>query len=258
MDMDINRIINLAAYAGKIMLESGAEIYRVEETITRISKSYGICNVDAFVTLNVIIVSASNEYNQTVSIVKRVKQRTLNLEKICQVNNVSRHIKDQYHTLDTIESKLSKINSVKPYSIKMNIVFSGIAVSFLSLSYGGNIVDFIISFIIGCLISVISKGLNFLQTNEFFINIICGAAATLIALMITKLHIASHTNTIVISSIMLLVPGLAITNAIRDTISGDLISGISRGLEALLVAVAIAAGTGVILRLWIVLGGFKL
>ena len=57
---------------------------------------------------------------------------------------------------------------------------------------------------------------------------------------------------------MLLVPGLAITNAIRDTISGDLISGISRGLEAFLVAVAIAAGTGVILRLWIILGGFKL
>ncbi|OBR94858.1 inner membrane protein YjjP [Clostridium ragsdalei P11] len=256
--MDINRIINLAAYAGKIMLKSGAEIYRVEETITRICKSYDICDVDAFVTLNVIIVSASDEYNQTISIVKRVKQRTLNLEKISQVNNVSRHIKDQCYTLDSIENKLSKIDSVKPYPFRANVLFSGVAVSFLCLAYGGNIVDFIISFIIGCLISLISTGLNSLQTNEFFINIICGATAALIALMCTKLHIASHTNTIIISSIMLLVPGLAITNAIRDTISGDLISGISRGLEAFLVAVAIAAGTGVILRLWIILGGFKL
>ena len=256
--MDINRIINLAAYAGKIMLKSGAEIYRVEETITRICKSYDICDVDAFVTLNVIIVSASNEYEQTISVIKRVKQRTLNLEKISQVNNISRHIKDQCYTLDTIEDKLSKIDFSKPYSARINILFSGIAVSFLSLAYGGNMVDFIISFIIGCLISLISIGLNFLQTNEFFINIICGATATLVSLMSTKFNVVSHTNTIIISSIMILVPGLSITNAIRDTISGDLLSGISRGIEAFLVAVAIAVGTGIILHLWIVLGGFKL
>jgi len=63
--MNIDKIVNLAAHAGKIMLESGAEIYRVEETITRIGNSYSIFSIDAFVTLNVIIVSASNEYGES-------------------------------------------------------------------------------------------------------------------------------------------------------------------------------------------------
>lgn len=256
--MDINRIINTSAYAGKIMLESGAEIYRVEETIIRICKAFRINNVDTFVTLNVIMVSASNEYGQTVSIIKRVKQRTLNLEKISEVNDVSRHIRDEGVTLDLIEGKLSKIDKSKPYGVKMNILFAGMATGFFALVFGGNIRDFIVSFVIGCLIKLTSISLGLLQANEFFINIICGSITALVALVSTHIGIGAHTDKIIIGSIMILVPGLAITNAIRDTISGDLISGISRGIEAFLVAVAIAVGTGVIMRLWLVLGGVNL
>lgn len=253
--MDINRIVNLAAYAGKIMLESGAEIYRVEETITRMSNNYNIDNIDAFVTLNIIIISASDEYGQTISVIKRVKQRTLNLEKISQVNNISRHIKDEAYTLDEMENKLSKIQHSMPYNTRTVILFSGIAVAFFSLAFGGNLRDFAVSFAIGCMLSLTSKSLSLLQSNDFFINIVCGALTTLIALISVHFNMGSHTDTIIISSIMLLVPGLSITNAIRDTIAGDLISGISRGIEAFLVAIAIAVGTGVIMRLWIVLGG---
>ncbi|CAB1243215.1 threonine/serine exporter family protein [Clostridium sp. MT-14] len=253
--MDINRIVNLAAYAGKIMLESGAEIYRVEETIIRISKNYNIDDIDAFVTLNIIIISASDKYGQTISLIKRVRQRTLNLEKISQVNNISRHIKDEAYTLDEMENKLSKIQYSKPYSTKIIILFSGIAAAFFSLVFGGNLHDFLVSFIIGCILSILSKSLGLLQANEFFINIICGAVTALIALSSVQLEIGSHVDTIIISSIMLLVPGLSITNAIRDTMAGDLISGISRGIEAFLVAIAIAVGTGSILKLWLVLGG---
>jgi uncharacterized membrane protein YjjP (DUF1212 family) len=256
--MDINRIVNLATYAGKIMLESGAEIYRVEETITRISRNYNIQDIDAFVTLNVIIVSASDEYGQTISVIKRVKQRTLNLEKISQVNDISRHIKDKSYTLDEMENKLSRIQHSKPYSTKTLILFSGIAAAFFSPVFGGNLQDFAVSFVIGCTLSILSKTLSFLQANEFFINIICGAVTALIALISVQLKIGSHVSIIIISSIMLLVPGLSITNAIRDTIAGDLISGISRGIEAFLVAIAIAAGTGSIIKLWFALGGIHL
>ncbi|MCI1994417.1 MAG: threonine/serine exporter family protein [Clostridium luticellarii] len=256
--MDINRIVNLAAYAGKIMLESGAEIYRVEETIVRISKNYNIPTVDAFVTLNVIIVSASGEYDRNISIIKRVKQRTLNLEKISQVNNLSRHIKDEAYTLDEMEDKLTKIQCSKSYSTKIIVLFSGIAAAFFSLAFGGNMHDFPVSFAIGCILSLISKYLSILQSNEFFINTICGAVTALIALTSVKLGMGAHEDTIIISSIMLLVPGLSITNAIRDTIAGDLISGISRGIEAFLVAIGIAVGAGAVMRLWLVLGGIQL
>lgn len=248
--MDINRIINIAAYAGKIMLESGAEIYRVEETIIRVCGALRINNVDTFVTPTVIMVSASNEYGQLITLVKRVKSRTVNLEKISQVNDISRNIKNRGLTLDFIENKLMQIDLNKSYNTKVNIFLSGIAAAFFTLVFGGDPRDFLVSLFIGFIIKITSIFLNLLQTNEFFINIICGAITTIIALISTYFGIGNHSDKIIIGSIMLLVPGLAITNAIRDTISGDLISGITRGIEAFLIAVGIAVGTGIVLKLW--------
>lgn len=253
--MDITRIINDAALAGKIILENGAEIYRVEDTIVRICNAYGIKNVDTFVTINIIIVCASSEYDRPITIVKRVNNRTINLEKISQVNDVSRHIKDKGHTLEYVEDKLDRINSIKPYSTKITLFFSGTAAAFFTLVFGGNLRDFFVSFIIGCLIRLTNLILNLVQTNEFLINTLCGALTAIIALFSVYLNIGMHLDKIIIGSIMLLVPGIAITNAIRDTIAGDLISGSSRAIEAILIASAIALGTGVILKLWFLLGG---
>lgn len=256
--MDINNVLNVAAYAGKILLESGAEIYRVEETITRICISFGICDVDAYVTINVIIVSVRSNQGENISLVKRVKRRTQNLEKISQVNNISRHILDFNCNPGDIQNMLCKIDNTKPYSTTANILFSGGASAFFCLVFGGNINDFYVSFAIGCIIKIISVWLSYFQSNEFFLNAICGASAAFIALVSTSLNIASHTDTIIIGSIMVLVPGIAITNAIRDTIAGDLLSGILGAIEALFVAVAIAVGTGIIVKLWIITGGINL
>lgn len=250
--MNINHVLKVAAYAGKIILQSGAEIYRVEETITRICNSFGILKVDAFVTINVIIICVEDKSGEPVSITKRVKGRTQNLEKISQVNNISRHIIDCNYTLQDIEDKLKEVDKLKPYSRKANIFFSGGASAFFCLVFGGNIRDFFISFLIGCLINSTSIVLKYLQSNEFFINTICGALVAFVALLSTSLNISVHANTIIIGSIMVLVPGLSITNSIRDTIAGDLLSGILGAIDAILVASAIAVGTGVVMKLWIV------
>ncbi|AYD40938.1 threonine/serine exporter [Clostridium fermenticellae] len=254
--MDITRIINDAAFAGKIILENGAEIYRVEDTIVRICNAYGIKKVDTFVTTNIIIVCASDEYDRTITIVRRIKQRTINLEKISQVNDVSRHIKDKGHTLEYVENKLDRINNIRPYSNKITLFFSGLVAGFFTLVFGGNLRDFLVSFIIGILIRLTYLTLNLVQTNEFLINTLSGALTALIALSSVYFHIGVHSDKIIVGSIMLLVPGIAITNAIRDTIAGDIISGSSRAIEAILIASAIALGTGIILKLWfIILGG---
>ncbi|MCT8975982.1 threonine/serine exporter family protein [Clostridium sp. CX1] len=251
--MDISRVLNIATYAGKIILENGGEIYRVEETIIRICNAYNIKIVEPFATPTAIIVSASSEYGQNISIIKRIKKRSLNLEKISQVNDISRNIKNKGFTLEYIESELHKVENSKSYSIKVNILFSGITAAFFALVFGGNLRDFFVSFIIGCLIKSTSTLLGFLQTNDFFVNTLCGALAALVALLSVHLGIGAHADKIIIGSIMLLVPGLAITNAIRDTIAGDLIAGISRGVEAFLIAIAIAVGTGATMKIWFLL-----
>ncbi|MBV7274438.1 threonine/serine exporter family protein [Clostridium thailandense] len=249
--MDFNRIVNVATHAGKIMLESGAEIYRVEETMLRICNAWDIHNADTFVTPTVLMISIPTKYGEPISIIKRIKKRTVNLEKISQVNDISRHIQNKGLTLEMIEDRLSEIESSKAYSNRLNILLSGVAAGFFTLVFNGNLRDFLVALFIGCGIRIISLVLSNLDANDFFINILCGSFTALTALALTHLGISSHSDKIIIGSIMLLVPGLAITNAIRDTISGDLLSGITRGIEAFLIAVGIALGTGVVLKFWI-------
>ena len=59
---------------------------------------------------------------------------------------------------------------------------------------------------------------------------------------VTHLFPVLHMDAILIGDIMLLIPGLALTNAIRNILVGDTISGVVRLTETLLWAAALAGG----------------
>lgn len=241
-------MLHVSAHAGKIVLESGGETYRVEDTIVRICKSYGEDKIESFVTPTGFMVSITDEYGNSTSLVKRITSRTVDLEKIYLVNDLSRSIKTKGLSFTELEDGLNKIDNIKRYDKGLVILFSACSAAFFTLLFGGDIRDFAASFFIGALIKIAEILLNNINVNEFFINISGGALAAFLALICVHFNIAYHIDKIIIGSIMLLVPGLAITNAIRDTISGDLVSGISRAVEAFLIAIAIAAGTGIVLK----------
>lgn len=252
--MNTNELIKVAAEAGKIILENGGETYRVEETISRICSSYGQNSVESFVTPTGIVVSISTD-NNSFSVVKSIKNRKIDLEKIQQVNNLSRKVSSKWMSLDDFKNELQKINNTSRYSPKVSLFFASLGASFFTLLFGGNIKDGIVAFFIGTLIQKTSSVLGKYNVNSFFVNIIGGAIAALIAALAVYLKLGNNMDKITIGSIMLLVPGLTITNAIRDTIAGDLVSGISRALEAFLVAVGIAIGTGLIMKIILDFGG---
>lgn len=253
--MDINKILHLAADAGKLILQSGAETYRVEDTISRICNAYGLHEAESFVTPTGIIISVTDIYGNTTSIVKRIKNRTVDLEKISMVNDLSRNIRARGLTAEDVKDELHRISSIKKYGNKMSIAISAISTGFLCLLFGGNLIDFFVSCFIGMVIKIATIKLASLSVNDFFVNIFGGAFAALIALTSVHAGLNAHVDKIIIGSIMQLVPGLSITNAIRDTISGDLVAGISRAVEAFLIAVGIAVGSGVVLKLWLIYSG---
>lgn len=256
IDMDVDSVIHAAAEAGRIILENGGETYRVEDTILRICNAFNIKDADSYVTPTGIILSAADEYEQTVSLVVRIKCRTVNLEKIALVNDVSRNIKTKGYTLEQLRDELKKIDTMKKYKNSTLIISSGFGSGFFAFLFGGNLYDFAVSFAAGCIIKQLSIILSKININDFFIYIVGGMTAALSALISVQIFpFSCHLDKIIIGSIMILVPGLAITNAIRDTISGDLVSGISRAAEAFLIAVAVAAGTGIVLKFWFTFSG---
>jgi uncharacterized membrane protein YjjP (DUF1212 family) len=248
-------IIHVAAEAGKIILENGGETYRVEQTIEMICKSYGIPRTESFVTPTGIMISITNSENQTISLIRRINSRTVNLSKVSMINNLSREIASSSMSMGEIREKIDIINNLKPYSQNTTTLFSAFSAGFFTLLFGGNYKDFLVAFVIGAIINTLIGFLDKYNVNSFLKHMLGGAVAALIALIATALSLVGNMDTIIIGSIMILVPGLAITNAIRDTIAGDLVSGVSRSVEALFIAIAIASGTSVIFKIWFLIFG---
>ena len=194
--MDFNRIINFSTDIGTLMLENGAETYRVEEIMSRICLAYGIEKVDVFVIpTNIIITIKVNE--MAISRTRRVNNRTINLDKISKLNNLSRNVTFNNLSIEAAENKLNSIANEKEYSI------------------------------------------------------ISGALVSLLAFIAVKFNIAPNMNEIIIGSLMPLVPGLAITNSLRDIIDGNLVAGSAKFIEAFFIAVGIAIGSAGILSILI-------
>lgn len=248
--MEQHSIVQLAAEAGKIILENGGETYRVEETINRICQAYEVKFAESFVTPTGVMVSAYTSEGENISIIRRINKRTVDLEKISRVNELSRKITSCKLSPEEFTLKLKEINASPRYNLFTTLFFSGIAALFFTLLFGGSIKDSFVSFLIGIIIKFITIFSGDLEINDFFVNILGGAVAAVIALLFVQFGIGKNVDKIIIGSIMLLVPGIAITNAIRDTIAGDLLAGLSRATEAFLIAIGIALGSGVVLSLW--------
>ena len=246
----MNEILQVAMFAGQMILENGGETYRVEETIWRICKIYGADEAESFATPTGIMASICHQ-GKTYSLTRRVSNRTVNLDKIDKVNDLSRSIQSKKLSVSAFKRELDKINNLNTYSFLIVILFSGLAAGSFSILFGGNFKDAFSAFLIGLVIKGLALKWSDVGINTFFINSICGGITALLAIIFFKLGISSQINQTIIGSIMLLVPGLAITNAIRDTMSGDLLSGIIRASEAFLVAISIAVGTGAVLSFWI-------
>lgn len=246
----MNEILQVAILAGQIILENGGETYRVEETIWRVCKTFGAEEAESFVTPTGILASIYHE-GETYSLVKRISNRTVDLDKIDLVNDLSRNIKLKKLSVSDFKKELLIIDKNQRYSFTISLLFSALAAGSFTILFGGNIKDMFAAFLIGLVIRLITIKGSDLDINQFFINSISASVAAFLAIILFKINIASHLDETIIGSIMLLVPGLSLTNAIRDTIAGDLVSGLTRAAEAFLIAISIAIGTGATLSFWI-------
>ena len=248
--MDLNKILNVSTLAGKILLESGAETYRVEETIVRICLSFGVDNAESFVIPTGIMVSITKD-DDVRTLVRRITSRGVDLNKIDKINSLSRRLQVEALTIDEVKNELTSISNINRYSFITTLVCSSMAAGGFSIMFGGGLKDFISACIIGACIKIMALTCQELNINDFFINSLGGGLTALLTVIFLKFNICSNVDKTIIGSIMLLVPGLTFTNAIRDTIAGDILSGVTKAAEAVLVAISIAVGTGAVLSFFI-------
>ncbi|WP_243129165.1 threonine/serine ThrE exporter family protein [Hathewaya massiliensis] len=248
---EIYELINIACRMGQIILENGGETYRVEQTINIVCKAYNYKNTESFVTPTGIMISITDDNDETISLIKRINSRTVNLSKVSMINDLSRKIGSGQIPISKLKTMLNDIDNSPNYAQHTKAFFTALASGAFCVLFGGGFRDFLVSFIVGFLLNYLGIYLSKIEVNTFFINAFSGFLASIFAIIAVKYGLGANEDKIIIGSIMLLLPGISITNAIRDIIAGDLVSGISRTIEAFLNAIAIALGTGVGFNFWI-------
>lgn len=248
-----HHILQLAAFAGKIILTSGAEVYRVEEIVTKVGQKFNL-KVDCFATLTCIIASGKNGQGEIVSLVERISSRSTDLDKIHQVNELVNNM-DKF-TFSELHCKLEEIERAAEYPFKMKLFASALGGASFVASFKGDENDFAVTFIAGAFIALFQYIVSHLKLNSFFTNLISGSICTFVCCFFFKVGFISTPSISIISTLMLLVPGVSFINSIRDIIAGDLVAGTSRAMEVIMIGFSIAIGAGLVLRLFLGNGGF--
>ncbi len=251
------KVLILALRAGELMMKSGAEIYRVEDTITRICKACKIPYVEVFATPTGIFLSLDegSDDSDMHTFIKRIKGSSIDLERISRINRFSREFTSTGLSVDEGLAIVKEISGGKPYPLPLRVLGAALVASFTALIFRGTVQDFFCAMIAASCGYLLSVLLDKLDTNLFIRGFCCCAASTLIALGLFSAGLGANLNSVIIGSIMIFLPGVALTNAVRDTLAGDMVSGTSKGIEAVVVAVSITSGVGVALKLWALLGG---
>lgn len=252
-------VMELALLAGHILLENGAEISRVEETIDRICGHFGVSTESSFVLSNGIFLTGDNEKGRYFARVQHIPVSGTHLDKVAAVNQLSREIEEGVYTVQQAAERLEEIRNMPGKSFHMQIAASGVGSAAFCFLFGGNVRDMAAALLVGLLLYIYILYVSGPHLSKIVGTIGGGVLVTLLCGLMYGIGLGVHMNYMVIGAIMPMIPGVAFTNAIRDIADGDYISGAVRMLDAMLVFFCIAIGMGMgIFLLRSLMGGVPL
>lgn len=241
MEITVKQVLEISLYAGQMLLGNGAEAYRVEETIERICRAYNF-ECECMATPKGVFVSVSDGNDEKVTSLKKVKTKRVDLYRIELVNSFSRSV--QEHKLSYAEAKqvLKDIDGAPYFSFPVRLLAASMTSFIYALFFNGTIYDSTVAAVVSIAIYYMlekTAHLGFFQFVEFFLS---GFIIGFLSLGIETLFPFFNKGNIITGAIMILLPGVALTNGLKDIIYGDFMSGIVRFGESMLIIIAIGVG----------------
>lgn len=272
------RALELVTRIGEVLLKNGGEIFRVQQTMQLVAKAYGIPGFQVYVLANGLFVSmqeegrtitrpvesgdaAGQEYlfgqehlasqARLASQVRYVPLSSVHLGRVAAVNNLSREIVAQKYTVEEASQKIEQIDKLPFTSNAVQTLMSGLGAGAFCILFGGSLLDSAAAFLSGLVLWIFVLFLTARGANKIMVNILASALVTAMGVLFFHLFsFGDSMDMIVIGSIVPLLPGVPLTNSIRDYLNGDYLSGTIRMIDAVLVACCIALGVGIVLRVF--------
>ena len=229
--------------AGRLIMENGGETYRVEETITRMGHAFGFAEVESFAVPSGIFISYRKNDGSIETAVKRVRRKGTDLTRVDAVNAVSRRMEAEHLPCEEVMALLKEIEH-RPAKITKLGLIAAVAMSSAgwAVMFGGGLIDSAAAFAVAFLGQVLAFALDKAGMRSFASTLLGSFLGTLLPMLFNHFTQLLNVEMTVAACLMPMLPGLAMTNAVQDTMRGDMISGISSATSAVLTAAMIAGG----------------
>lgn len=241
--MNYNLLLELVTDVGYRLAMCGAETFRVEESIQYILRAYGL-ESEVFAIPNCLIVSLETAEGKPMTRMRRIGFHGNDLDSAERYNSLCRRICAAKPDPEVALSWLKETEaSCRQYTLPLHLLGAFLGAAGFAVFFGGDFSDFLCSGICGVLVGIIGKMMDSVRANQFFRTILSAFFMALLAYLFGHFSLANNPDMVTIGALMILVPGLLFTNAMRDIIYGDTNSGINRIVQVFLIAAALALGT---------------
>ena len=243
-----DNILRIALDIGEGLLTNGADVHRVEIAIEKISRAYGAAHVDVFTIHSLILVAIYMPDGTHSTQSRRILDTSNNITKLEMYNALSREICETTPEIADVDTKIREIKKERIYPFYLTIIAYFLAAGSFAIFFGGSLLDGIASGCVGIIMSLFEK-VHIEQVNKMVKTALVSFVAGTLSCIFVRMGFGDNLDMIIIGTIMLLIPGLAFGNSMRDLLSGDTLTGTIRVVQAIITAVMMALGFALALLL---------
>ena len=236
-----DRLLCLALDIGEAILESGGEVHRVEDTIQHVCRAYGAVHVEVFAITSLIIASVRMEDNSYSSQIRRVYDSSNRLSRLENFNRISREICKKTPPLEEVDRMIKEEKRNKKMPLWMSVLVYALVSASFAVLFGGSLWDSLAGALVAGVLAVVS-GIRSDYINPLAKTLLLSFLAGTLSYVSVLIGIGENADMIMIATIMLLIPGIAFGNAMRDLLCGDLLAGILKTVQSCISAILIATG----------------
>lgn len=249
---DYDKILQAILDVGEELTVCGAEVSRVEDSITRMCESYGMDRVNVFTITSNIQVTVEAPDGKILTHIRKVVRTRGDFDRLDYLNDLSRKIVNEIPSHDIIQQELEKVMERPKQPLIWKVIGYMLMAGSFTIFFGGSYLDCLVSSLMGIVAVVLEIKLGAIEKNAIAYNFVTAFIVGAIAHLLVNIGLGHDVGHVIIGGIMVLIPGVAFTNSVRDIFGGDIISGSLRLINVLLVTVALSFGFGLSM---IVFGG---
>ena len=236
------QLLTLAMDFGEQMIVCGAEANRVEDTISRICTAYGCVRVDVFSITSFVSATILTPDGHRITQSRRIYSYSNDLDRLEYLNAVSRCICEKMPAYGEIEKSIAHLHKDRQFPSWIQIISYMVSSCAFAIFFGGTLLDGFVSLMLSIPAYFSDKKVKNLGLNRLLYFFGSTFILGILASTFSYFGMVDNLDKVVIGLVMLYIPGLQMTNSIRDMLCGDIMSGLLRLIEAIILAISIAGG----------------